>query len=256
MRAQPKAKPVKLSRRRALRAALMAPPAIVLSACAPNQRTPAKPESAAVAVTLVPTQKLNQSQPTDSPAKPSAPTPLPEPTATIAPVAQTLPPTPACNDADDVPTPARTEGPYFTPNSPERASFLEPDMAGTRIVLTGYVLTTQCKSTARVLLDFWQCDNAGQYDNSGYTLRGHFFTDEAGRWSLETVVPGLYPGRTRHFHVKVQAPNNPVLTSQLFFPNEPGNARDGIYNSKLLIDMQDDLDGSKRGTFNFVLNVA
>jgi hypothetical protein len=31
-----------------------------------------------------------------------------------------LPLTPSCTDGDE-PTPAQTEGPYFTPNSPERA---------------------------------------------------------------------------------------------------------------------------------------
>jgi len=67
----------------------------------------------------------------------------------------------------------------------------------------------------------------GCMTNTGYRLRGHQFTDEAGRYALETVVPGLYPGRTRHLHVKVQAPNQPVLTTQLYFPGQPSNATDG-----------------------------
>lgn len=129
-------------------------------------------------------------------------------------------------------------------------------MAGTHMTVTGLVLTTNCKPVARALLDFWHCDDTGQYDNAGYKLRGHFFSDEAGRWMLETIMPGLYPGRTRHFHVKVQAPNNPILTSQLFFPNEAGNARDGIFDQLLLMEIQDNANGSKTGTFNFVLQVA
>src|SRR5688500_7919789 len=52
--------------------------------------------------------------------------------------------TPACADDDDV-TPAQTEGPYFTPNSPERASLVESGMRGTRMVLTGRVLSTTCQ---------------------------------------------------------------------------------------------------------------
>ncbi len=68
-------------------------------------------------------------------------------------------------------------------------------------------------------------------------------------------MPGLYPGRTRHFHVKVQAPNQPVLTTQLYFPGEPSNDNDGIYNAALLMDVQDTSDG-KLGNFNFVVTVS
>jgi protocatechuate 3,4-dioxygenase beta subunit len=165
-----------------------------------------------------------------------------------------LAPTPACFDDDDV-TPSQTEGPYFTRNSPERTTLLEPGMAGTRIVLSGSVVDTACQPIARALLDFWQADDAGEYDNAGYRLRGHQFSDDQGRYTLETVMPGLYPGRTRHIHVKVQAPNQPVLTTQLYFPGEPGNDRDGIFNSALVMDVQDDAAG-KVGAFNFVLSVV
>jgi len=166
-----------------------------------------------------------------------------------------LAPTPACGDADDVAeTPAQTEGPYFTPNSPERADLLEPGMPGTKLVVTGYVYSTDCQPVANALLDFWQCNDAGIYDNEGYTLRGHQFTDEAGRYELTTIVPGLYPGRTRHIHVKVQKPDQPVLTSQLYFPDEPDNATDGIFDPSLVMDLATaDNDDGKVAFFTFVL---
>jgi protocatechuate 3,4-dioxygenase beta subunit len=165
---------------------------------------------------------------------------------------QELPPTPECVDDDD-PTPAQTEGPYFTPSSPERSSLLEPGLTGTKITVRGYVLTTDCQAAALALLDFWQADDSGEYDNIGYRLRGHQFADEAGRYSLETIVPGLYPGRTRHFHVKVQAPGQPALTTQLYFPSERRNQSDGIFHPALLMDVQDTPDGSKLARFDFVL---
>jgi len=121
--------------------------------------------------------------------------------------------------------------------------------------VTGAVVDTSCRPIAGALIDFWQTDDAGQYDNVGYRMRGHQFTDDAGSYSLETVVPGLYPGRTRHIHLKVQAPNRPVLTTQLYFPDEPRNARDGIFRSELLLQVQDAEDGSKAAAFTFVLNV-
>jgi hypothetical protein len=42
-----------------------------------------------------------------------------------------------------------TEGPYFKANSPERASLIEPGMAGTQLTLSGYVLTSDCKPVAQ-----------------------------------------------------------------------------------------------------------
>jgi protocatechuate 3,4-dioxygenase beta subunit len=167
--------------------------------------------------------------------------------------AQMLPPTPACGDDDDDDlTPAQAEGPFFTPNSPQRTSLLEAGMAGTPMLLTGYVLSTGCEPIPGALVDFWHADDSGVYDNAGYRLRGHQFTDEAGRYTLETIIPGLYPGRTRHFHVKVQAANQPVLTTQLYFPDEPINTRDGLFIPELLMEGQGDA-GENRWAFNFVL---
>jgi protocatechuate 3,4-dioxygenase beta subunit len=238
------------TRRDFLRVALAAPATYVLAACAGQTAgDAAQPTSAPAAQATAPT-----AAPTTAAAPTQAPAPPPtEIAATAAPV-QVLAPTPACGD-DDEPTPAQTEGPYYTPNTPERASLLEPGMAGTKLVVTGTVLTTGCQPVARALLDFWQADDAGQYDNAGFKLRGHQFADDQGRFTLETIVPGLYPGRTRHIHVKVQAPNQPVLTSQLYFPGEAANDRDGIFNPALLMDVQDATDG-KQASFNFVLDVA
>lgn len=141
--------------------------------------------------------------------------------------------TPVCPGAK--PTRPETEGPYFKRRSPERQSLLEPGIAGRRLILTGSVNTTDCWPVRGALLDFWQADTAGLYDNAGFRLRGHQYTGPDGRYRLETVVPGLYGGRTRHLHVKFQVPGGAVLTSQLYFPDEPANARDGLFRQALLM---------------------
>lgn len=223
------------NRRAFLRTCLALPATWVLAACS---------TSAGGTPTSVPAAQ--------APAPTQAPAPVPAPTQAPAPV---LAPTPACGDDDDEPTIAQTEGPFFTPRTPERTSLLEPGMAGTRLVVSGQVLSTGCQPVARALLDFWQADDGGAYDNAGYRLRGHQFTDEQGRYTLETIMPGLYPGRTRHIHVKVQAPNRPVLTTQIYFPGEPANASDGIYDPVLEVDLSDAADG-KAARFNFVLDLA
>jgi protocatechuate 3,4-dioxygenase beta subunit len=185
-------------------------------------------------------------------AGPAAPTTAAPSDTTTGAATGTLAPTPACDDGDD-PTPAQTEGPYFTPNSPQRASLLEAGMGGQRLVIAGTVLATDCRPVERALLDFWQADDAGEYDNQGYRLRGHQFSDARGAWRLETIVPGRYTGRTRHIHVKVQAPDGPVLTTQLYFPGEPDNDRDGIYQPELLLSGVRDRGGIRQAGFTFVL---
>ena len=152
-------------------------------------------------------------------------------------------------------TPELTEGPYYKAGSPEQANLFQDGMAGTKLIVTGYVYDTNCQPVANAWLDFWQADANGNYDNSGYTLRGHQYTDENGRFQLTTVVPGLYPGRTEHIHFKVQAPNGQIITSQLFFPGVSQNDSDGIYNANLLLSIQEASDGLQ-GQYNFVIPVS
>lgn len=149
-------------------------------------------------------------------------------------------------------TPSLTEGPYYKAGSPEQANLYQDGMAGTKLVITGYVYDTNCQPVANAWLDFWQADANGKYDNSGYTLRGHQYTDANGRFTLTTVVPGIYPGRTEHIHVKVQASDGQVITSQLFFPGVTQNDSDGIYNASLLIAITETSD-SLQGQYNFVV---
>jgi protocatechuate 3,4-dioxygenase beta subunit len=167
-----------------------------------------------------------------------------------------LAPTPACDDGDDAePTIRQTEGPYFTPNSPERQSIIEAGVVGTPLIVTGKVLTRRCRPVANALVDVWQADGDGEYDNAGFRLRGHQFTNADGTFRLVTVVPGLYPGRTRHIHVKVQARGERVLTTQLYFPGEQRNARDRIYDPSLLMTLAG-TERAREGRFDFVLDLV
>jgi protocatechuate 3,4-dioxygenase beta subunit len=167
--------------------------------------------------------------------------------------AQTLPATPACGDD---PTPPQTSGPFYRLNSPERNSLLEPGFTGTPMMLTGQVLSTSCQPIAGARLEFWHTNAQGEYDNAGSTFRGQQFTDAEGRYQLETIAPGIYPGRTRHIHVRIKSPNQPTdqpaLTTQLYFPDEPLNEGDFLYQPELLMAVQNSGDRSQ-AQFDFVL---
>ena len=146
-------------------------------------------------------------------------------------------------------TQPQTEGPFFKTRSPERLSLLESSSKGEKIVLTGVVLSRACKPVPNALLDFWHSDDSGEYDNRGYRYRGHQFSDGEGRFRLETIVPAQYPGRTRHIHVKVQAPGRKVLTTQLYFPGDAGNARDPLFRAALAMRKT-----GGEGRFDFVVD--
>jgi protocatechuate 3,4-dioxygenase beta subunit len=158
-----------------------------------------------------------------------------------------LSPTPACDDGDE-PSPSQTEGPFYTPETPRRRDLVEDGVEGEPLLLTGAVLDTRCRPVAGALLDFWQADGKGEYDNEGYRLRGHQFADSRGRFRLSTVVPGAYSGRTRHIHVKVQPRGGEVLTTQLYFPGEPLNDQDAIFDERLVMERR-----GGRARFDFVL---
>jgi protocatechuate 3,4-dioxygenase beta subunit len=150
------------------------------------------------------------------------------------------------------PTTAQTEGPYYTPGSPERADLVDEGMAGTVIVVSGSVVDPSCTPLANAKVEVWQADADGVYDNSGYRLRGYVLTDAQGRYTFRTVVPGEYPGRTEHIHVKVTPEGGRTLTTQLYFPGTAANEGDSIFSPDLLLDIAERGDGLV-GTFTFVV---
>ena len=145
-----------------------------------------------------------------------------------------LSPTPACHDGD-VPTRPEIEGPFFKPASPLRGDLREAGITGRPVDLSGSVLTRSCRPVGTALIELWQADEEGDYDLKGFRLRGHLFTDPKGHYAFRTILPGLYPGRTRHYHVKVKAPGKRLLTTQFYFPDEARNAADDLFRRELLL---------------------
>lgn len=127
-------------------------------------------------------------------------------------------------------------------------------MAGTRLALSGRVFSRDCRPVAGARLDFWQADASGTYDNAGYRLRGNQTTGSDGRYALDTVVPGEYPGRTEHIHVKVQGSATGTLTTQLYFPGVSRNQQDSIFDPRLLLTVEPSATGLA-ATFDFILDV-
>lgn len=216
-----------------LKSTLVVAALLLLAACSSSQ-----PSALRAATTPAPDVAASP-----SPSLAASASPAPAAPAAAAPAALT------CSKTR---TPAQTEGPYFKAGSSARASLVDPGMAGTRLALSGRVTDIACQPLVNVKLDFWQANANGQYDNSGYRLRGFVTTDAAGNYRIETIVPGLYTGRTEHIHVKVEPAGGAVLTTQLYFPGVVQNDSDGIYNPALLMTITA-AGGGESGTYNFII---
>ena len=155
-------------------------------------------------------------------------------------------------------TPRQPEGPFYTPMTPRRRDIRDAGVGAGVLVVGGRVLDAQCRPIAGAILDFWQTDHHGRYDHHGYRYRGHQYTDAQGRFELVSVRPHAYTAlsifRTPHIHVKVQGPDTPLLTTQLYLPDaEDTNARDRGYVPSLAIAFTGQDGPARHAAFDFVL---
>jgi len=163
-------------------------------------------------------------------------------------------------------TAANIEGPYYRQGAAERSELADGKTRGTRLVIEGKVLAEGCDAPiASALLDVWQANADGHYDNDGTAapgasfLRGKLRADASGAFRVRTIVPGRYLNgaqyRPAHVHVKVSAPGFLPFTTQLYFPGDPYNAVDPFIVRSLIMRVADE-GGLKRASFDFVLRRA
>jgi protocatechuate 3,4-dioxygenase beta subunit len=144
-------------------------------------------------------------------------------------------------------------GPFYKEGAPFKQRLGE-GVEGERLIITGKVMDTRCQPIQDAILDVWQANSTGEYDNNGFTLRGKVQTNNDGTYIIDTIVPKEYTAgdinRPGHIHLKVGAPNQPTLTTQLYFEGDP-----------YLTDMEDkslvmkviDENGTKKANFDFVI---
>lgn len=149
---------------------------------------------------------------------------------------------------------SQTQGPYYQSPTPETTE-LRIGTDGPRLDMRGRVVDQNCNPLAWTWIAIWHADPTGGYDNTAPfdRYRANFFTDANGEFVFHTIVPGLYPGRTKHIHWKVDGANTAVFNTQTYFPGVPQNATDGIYNPALLIEQTILPDGTYDGFFQFVI---
>ena len=145
-------------------------------------------------------------------------------------------------------------GPFYKEGAPFKQTLSE-GVEGERLIITGKVIDTRCQPVKNVVLDIWQANSTGEYDNEGFTLRGKVKTDDNGNYIIDTIVPQEYAvgdiNRPSHIHLKVGAPNQPTLTTQLYFEGDPNLT--GREDKSLIMKVTEDNNGTKKANFDFVI---
>lgn len=119
------------------------------------------------------------------------------------------------------------QGPFYTQNPPdiENNQLASPTETGTRIIISGVVRTLDCSEVIPdAVVDVWHANDPGQYDNSGFNLRGKMLSNAQGFYMFETIYPGKYQNglvfRPSHIHFKITPPGYPTITTQLYFEGD------------------------------------
>jgi catechol 1,2-dioxygenase len=169
------------------------------------------------------------------------------------------------DEPDEAATEDNIEGPFFRANAPFRTKLFDAGEAGDVMVVSGRVVSRNGRPLDGALLEVWQADAAGHYDNDdpdhqpaagAFHLRGRMTTGRDGRYEFTTVKPKAYqigPKQYRppHIHVKVHHEGHRSLTTQLYFKGDKLNDVDPWYKPSLALDVR-----GGRAEFKFVLRKA
>jgi protocatechuate 3,4-dioxygenase beta subunit len=145
-------------------------------------------------------------------------------------------------------------GPFYKEGAPFKQRLGEGVKEGERLIITGKVMDNRCQPIKDAILDVWQANSTGEYDNEGFTLRGKVKTNNDGTYLIDTIIPHEYAAgditRPGHVHLKVGSPNQPILTTQLYFEGDPYLS--GLEDKSLILKLADE-NGTKKANFDFVI---
>ena len=124
-----------------------------------------------------------------------------------------------------IPTAEMTLGPFFPREFAQGLDDLAPG-ASDAIEITGRVTELDGRALDNVILEIWQADRAGRFDNPQFPGWGRAATDAQGNYRFRTIRPGAIAGRAPHVNFLIlysglmrqlqtvmffEASNDPVL---------------------------------------------
>jgi len=161
------------------------------------------------------------------------------------------------------------EGPFYTTNPPEieDSKLAKVDEKGTKLILSGRVMNLDCTEfIPDTIVDIWHANEAGEYDNTGYNLRGKVKSNSEGFYVFETIKPGKYLNgskyRPSHIHFKITAPGKSAITTQLYFEGDTDIQADAAASIKSgqfdashrIIPITKNPKGEYEGTWDIVID--
>lgn len=159
-----------------------------------------------------------------------------------------------CSATDD-----NIQGPFYVSDAPVRSDLDLYDEKGIGLTVSGQVLDVDCNPIEGAVLEIWHADPTGGYDNDSAAMRyrGQMATDSAGSYSFSTLVPGHYLNgptyRPAHIHAKLWVDGAELLTTQLYFRDDPYNDGDAFIEKSLIMDFTTNPVGDWIAVFDFVL---
>lgn len=154
-------------------------------------------------------------------------------------------------------------GPFYREGAQElpMGATISKDGQGEPVVVTGQVLSTDGTPIPGALLDVWETDENGLYEQQDpeqpdMNLRGKFRTDSEGRYSFVGIKPvsyaipddgpvgqllralGRHPFRPAHIHLLISADGFVPVTTHLFVKGDPYLDSDAVFGTKnsLVVD--------------------
>jgi protocatechuate 3,4-dioxygenase alpha subunit len=94
-----------------------------------------------------------------------------------------------------VPTAEMTLGPFFPREFAQGLNHLADE-----IEITGRVTELDGRPLDNVVLEIWQADAAGRFDNPAFSGWGRAATDAQGNYVFRTLRPGACAGRAPHIN--------------------------------------------------------
>ncbi len=155
--------------------------------------------------------------------------------------------------AQSAPTPDVGAGPNHRPGAPFRAKLSPPLAEGTTLVVKGHVRDADSGAgLVRAVLDVYQADHTGRYDQRGYDYRARLLSDEQGYFELETIVPSNY-GPPPHIHMIVTAAGYRALRTEMRLRDEQHPKNDRPELTPELVERKRGEQSYLEGTFDLRL---
>jgi protocatechuate 3,4-dioxygenase beta subunit len=152
-------------------------------------------------------------------------------------------------------------GPFYKAGAPFQEDITSPENEGAPLFIKGNVFGDCGTRLKNAIVEIWNSNANGEYDNETFKFRGRFKTTDDGLYRFKTIVPGRYLNggtyRPSHIHFRITAPGFQELVSQIYFKDDPFISQDPWAGdpkaSERILPIGKDANGTDTVTFDIFL---